>query len=234
MDDRKLRQKILPALKLIKFVDITEIEFAKLCVEELGEVMHTDEKDSILTAIVTNKWKLMPTELATPRSKPFTEFDLCFVAYPCAAPIYSSLGHWCGEFLTSLFFKLDNDAELIALKVSPPKFGIETYRMHLYALRGEPVALDLVGKVSLTGDKFNYRNEDYSPFIPKSTLAANICYHLVVNSLYTDEWKDCWLRYGPPELKKKNSITSDGLKVLITSPSLLHINVEKLLFKRLD
>ena len=67
-DGLKLRTKIWPALKLVKFASLTCKEFAQLCLEELGEVLHVEERHSILMAIVTGQWKLMPREFAaTPR-----------------------------------------------------------------------------------------------------------------------------------------------------------------------
>jgi hypothetical protein len=79
--DENLRSKILPGLRRIRFDNLSQQEVAQLFKEELGEVLTGDEKYSILMSIITDDWKMMPTDIVppsklTPRHEPYTFISL--------------------------------------------------------------------------------------------------------------------------------------------------------------
>jgi BTB And C-terminal Kelch len=72
-----LRSKILPGFRHIRFDSLSQQEVAQLFKEELGEVLTAAEKCSIFMSIITNDWKMMPTDIVsssklTPRHRPVT------------------------------------------------------------------------------------------------------------------------------------------------------------------
>jgi hypothetical protein len=58
----KLRKKIEPCLKLIRFKALTHTAFAELANNELCNVLSLQEKYEILCAIVLQDWKAMPVQ----------------------------------------------------------------------------------------------------------------------------------------------------------------------------
>lgn len=62
-DTEKLRSKILSKLKLIRFYDLSQNEFAMLCQKELGGVLSADEKCSVFMVLATGNRNLLPTSL---------------------------------------------------------------------------------------------------------------------------------------------------------------------------
>jgi hypothetical protein len=62
-DGRKLREKIEPCLKLIRFKGLHPSAFAQLSIAELASCLSTEEKFAILVAIELGDWKLMPVFL---------------------------------------------------------------------------------------------------------------------------------------------------------------------------
>lgn len=76
-DGKKLRSKIMPCLNLVRFTALSHKEFAQLCLEELGTVLSTEEKYSVMMSIATQDWSLMPAEIIpanlAPRKKVFNK-----------------------------------------------------------------------------------------------------------------------------------------------------------------
>jgi hypothetical protein len=66
-DGEKLRKKIEPCLKLIRFKGLTQFSFADLSKSELCNVLSWEEKYSILYAVVFSKWDSMPVQF-TPQA----------------------------------------------------------------------------------------------------------------------------------------------------------------------
>ena len=70
-----LREKLMPALKEIRFAGLSQTEFAKLSLDELKDVLSGDEKLQIMQSLLIGDFKLLPPSLAQnnpllKRSKP--------------------------------------------------------------------------------------------------------------------------------------------------------------------
>jgi hypothetical protein len=68
-DGEKLRQKIEPCLKLIRFKGMDHIEFAQLAYAELKNCFSVEEKFAIVSSIALEDWNLMPAQF-TPQKDP--------------------------------------------------------------------------------------------------------------------------------------------------------------------
>jgi hypothetical protein len=68
-DGDKLRQKIEPCLKLIRFKGMDHTEFAQLAYAELKNCFSVDEKFAIVSSIALGDWNLMPAQF-TPQKDP--------------------------------------------------------------------------------------------------------------------------------------------------------------------
>jgi hypothetical protein len=221
-DSRKLRSKILPALKLIRFTALTQKEFAQLCLEDLGKVMHVEERYSVLMAIVTGQWKLMPSEIATseatPRKKPFILFQLEFKEYSYYEALYYN-GYPFSNSAFELGFQLDKSADFVGLKVNAHKFGIVNLSFNVY----DAVTRTIMGR-NFAGEKVYFKGEEFYQITPKCTLLAGTQYRLIFQSglgLGND------IIFSIPA--NKNSITSNGLTLKIDS-TMMPLNFEKMLF----
>jgi hypothetical protein len=222
-DDQKLRRKILPALKLIKFAAMTHKEFAHLCLEELGAVMNLEEKYSIMMAIATGEWKLVPSELvgysnATPRKQPFTSFQIEFEELPMSRSF--ALVHMDGSQPKgpSLIFQLDKSVDFVGLKLNTLNHSFDDFSFELSVADSDTI----MGKGGVTGEKIIFENEEFFQVTPKCNLLADIRYRLRVtlssfSSIYM-------LPSG------KIATTSDGLTLQICFQQPLHVNLEKFLF----
>jgi hypothetical protein len=221
-DGQKLRSKILPALKLIKFAALTHKEFAQLCLEELREVMHVEEKYSVLMAITTGEWKLMPRELvssdAMPRKKPFTLLQLEFQEFSLehSYPLSYVNGP---PYIPSLIFHLDKRVDFVGLKLNTNNSSSDGFCFELYVAEGTTI----IGKGGVTGEKIQFGNEEFFQVTPKCSLLSHIRYCL---RLYSSSFSRI---YALPA--DKISITSDGLTLNIHSHCKpVQVNVEKMLF----
>lgn len=61
---KKLRIKILPAFKLIRFAGMSHKEFAKLSLDELKDLLSSDEKLQIMQCFMLGDFELMPKNIA--------------------------------------------------------------------------------------------------------------------------------------------------------------------------
>jgi hypothetical protein len=219
-DGQKLRAKILPALKLIRYISLSREQFDQLCLEELGAVMNAEEKKSFRQAIVNKKWKLMPTVMATPRKTPRTLFNLEFKE--C---LFISTSKMSGPpFTSKLIFQLDKMAKFVGLKV-------DTKTTHFYHFRYELYGPEktMIGEGCDQDETIYFRNEEFFPIIPKCTLQANMKYVLRITTKYS--MIENYSTFAPLSADLI-SITSDGLTLQIhyDFKTQMHVNVEKMLF----
>jgi len=220
-DGQKLRSKIFPALKLIKFASLTHKEFAHLCLEELGVVMNLEEKYSVMMAIGTGVWQQMPSELvssdATPRKKPFTSLQLEFQELPLErsyALVCIDGPHPEGP---TLIFQLDKRADFVGLKLNTKSCSFEGFCFELSVADSGTT----MGKGGVTGEKIIFEKEEFFQVTPKCNLLADIRYCLRVAA--SSSSIICVL---PSE---KISITSNGLTLRIHCQP-LQVNLDKMLF----
>jgi hypothetical protein len=59
-----LREKLVPALKEIRFAGLSQTEFAKLSLDELKDVLSADDKLQIMQSLLIAEFKLLPPSLA--------------------------------------------------------------------------------------------------------------------------------------------------------------------------
>jgi hypothetical protein len=219
-DGQKLRSKILPALQFIRFAALSHNDFAHLCLKELGTVLHLEEKYSILMALATGEWNLVPTEVVTPesitipRKMPFTVFQLEFSQLDS---FYNS--SFPSRLSSNLLFKLDKNADFVGLKVNSSQPGYKAISCELFA------AGVVIGKCCTSRDKFDFEGEEFLQITPKCTLEAGTQYNLTFN-LSCISLNDV-STFGIP--LEKRSITVHGLTLKIDSPH-VKVHLEKMLF----
>jgi hypothetical protein len=222
-DGQKLRSKILPALKLIKFAAMTHKEFAQLCLEELGVVINLEEKYSIMMAIATGEWKLVPSELlgysdATPRKQPFTSLQIEFEELQLSRSFALICMDGSQPKGPSLIFQLDKGVDFVGLKLNTLNSSFDDFSFELSVADSDTI----MGKGGVTGEKIIFENEDFFQVTPKCNLLADIRYRLRVTA---SSFSSIYIL--PSE---KIATTSDGLTLQIHFQQPLHVNLEKILF----
>jgi hypothetical protein len=228
-DGQKLRSTIWPALKLVRFTALLQKEFAQLCLEELGEVMHVEERHSVLMAIVTGQWELLPSELAmseaaTPRKR--RGFIVCQLGFQAYRNQSASL---LGDGI-ELSFQLNQRADFVGLKVDTSNPVYAAFNFDLY-----DSACVAIGRGCSSGEKINAEGYEFVKITPTCNLAANTPYTV---SLTFDDL--CWAKPSTKRAKyptfaleaEKIKTTLHGLTLtIISSPRYVNVNVEKFLFK---
>ena len=215
--NENLRSKILPGLQQIRFDSLSQQEVAQLFKEELGEVLTGDEKCSILMSIITDDWKMMPTDVVSstkliPRHKPYT-----FISLPYDVDL--SRRH-VGDFReATICFTTNKKATLVGVKLNTNAFG------H-HSLSSITLKTILNGQLTSigTGDpKLNYlhKGQMFYKFSSTPSLVANAQYSLVfafAESLVSSKSGVANLHTLPND---KNPSHSDGL-VLTVHQTYIH------------
>jgi hypothetical protein len=210
-DTARLRSKILPGLKWIRFAVMDQDEFSQLCRQELGSVLSEEEKNCIVC-------KRTPWPAVEKRSRPPTVFNL-----PCVEHFHQ-IAHE-GLFRANLVFHLDKSATFIGLKVvtsttAHGPFTFEIYNAHNFTT---------IGRGGSEETKISYYGEDYYKISPNCTLTAGDKYNLTFtfprNFPYTVH-----LNY-PTITLPFNTFTYNGLTLTIDS-TFFHILVKSMLFEK--
>lgn len=208
-----LRSKILPGLRKIRFDGLTQQEIAQLYQEGLEVVLSADEKCSILMAIITGDWKLMPNDVVSssklcPRHEPYTFCCLPFVEDPSKKSKRHGLVEH--DFLT---FQIDKAAAIVGVKLN---LKLQFHANMTFQLYNRSVKL-ADGKVSNTS---LHKGEVFCKFNTKQTLAAGVKYDVY----FEFDSRQIGFRYHyfnaytlSPE---KNPSSSDGLTLTVESSKL--------------
>jgi hypothetical protein len=215
-DSARLRSKILPGLRWIRFAVLDQDEFTQLCRQELGAVLSEEEKNSIIKAITSSKQTLLRPAVEK-RSRPPTVFNL-----PCVQHCNQIAPE--GLFRANLIFHLDKSAAFIGLNVVSStvaaygSFTFEIYNAHNFTT---------IGRGGSEEKKISYYGEDYYQINPKGTLTAGDKYNLTFtfprifpNSMH--------LNY-PYVTLPLNTFTHNGLTLTIDS-TVFHVLVKSMMF----
>jgi hypothetical protein len=174
LPDENLRRIILPGLRKIRFERLNHEELVQLYQEELGEVLTPGERCSILMAVISGKWELMPSDIVsstklTPRHVPYTFFSLPYAADQTKNE--TRCGNNFGEKF--LLFKVDKNADIVGVKLNltAPYHELITFTLNRYQ-RAVPLATGSVNVTSLD------RGEVFCPFNTMQTLVANSWYRV--------------------------------------------------------
>lgn len=219
-DNQKLRSKILPGLQQIRFDNITQKEFAELCLEELGAVLTGDEKSSIFMYFSIGKWEPFSTDISpsklAPRCGPYSIFKFQYIKD-------TDYGNW--RNMQHLEFVIDSKAVFAGLTL----YGHEACHNRDFSFK----LLDSGNKVMGEGNSHrvlkNRVADDFCNIIPQCTLAANTKYKLSIDGLHTGR---LYCRQADYTIHIVNSVC-DGLTLTIINKSLC-ADVEKLVFKKIQ
>jgi hypothetical protein len=227
-----LRSKILPGLRQIRFDSLTHQEVAELCKEELGEVLTGDEKCSVLVSIITGDWKMMPTDVVspkklTPRHGPYTLCPLFFETLPSA-----EIANIRGPF--SFTFQVNKKADIIGVKLNLPACLQDTLTsIKLYTMwNGEWIAIGTGGPKS----KSLHRGEMFYKVSAKQSLAANTESKLTFSFATSQDGfllgeEKAYTTYTLP--KDKNPSCSDGLTLRVHNADLrFYVHIQGVVFEK--
>lgn len=213
-DVERLRSKILPGLKWIRFAVLHHEKFAQLCREELGALLREEEKKSIFMAIATCKQALFPP--VQKRKSPPTVFKLPFLEHfnPIARQdIYTA----------NLIFHVDKSAEFMGLQVITSKVTYGPFKFELYNTHS------IIRRGGWEGEKMTYCGEEYYPIIPKCILTAGAKYILSFTFPRHDAFLNIIHVNYPYYTLPLNKVTYNGLTLTIDSPK-VHVFVKRMLF----
>ena len=226
----QLRSKILPGLHQIRFDSLTLKEFAQLCKEELGTLLTGDEKSSIFVSIVTDDWKMMPTDVVSssklaPRHGPYTFCPLLYDEIPpkMAKLLVPSL---------SLPFEINKDAAIVGVKLNLTACLCDTLRS--ITLHNEDDIV--VGK----GDpilKIQHRGEIFYKINADKSLTACTEYKLTLHFAPSTDGilPGKSKAYRAYNLKKQdeNPSSSDGLALqLYYENENMYVDIQGILFEQ--
>jgi hypothetical protein len=202
--DENLRSKILPGLRKIRFDSLNHEEIVKLYQEELGEVLSDGEKCSILMAVISGNWELMPKDVVpsiklTPRHEPYT-----FCSLPYAADQNQNQLKCGNNFGQKIFsFQVDKNADIVGIKLN---LTAPYHKLITFSLREHnPDALMATGSVNITS---LHRGEVFCPFSTMQTLVAESWY--TVNFQFNGFDESC-CHHGYVLPSDKRSYIFDGL-----------------------
>jgi hypothetical protein len=224
----QLRSKILPGLHQIRFDSLTLKEFAQLCKEEFGTLLTGDEKSSIFVPIVTDDWKMMPTDVVssklTPRHGPYT---FCPLLYDEIPPKIAKLR----VPSLSLTFEINKDAAIVGVKLNLTACLCDT--LSSITLQNEDDIV--VGK----GDpklKIQHRGETFYKINADESLIACSEYKLTLNFAQSTDGilPGTSKAYRAYNLQKdKNPSLSDGLALEVFCESgNTYVDIQGILFEQ--
>jgi hypothetical protein len=198
----------------------------KLYQEELGEVLSPGEKCSILMAVISGNWSLMPSDVVssiklTPRHVPYTFFSL-----PYAADTTKNRSR-CGNSFGAkeLLFKVDKNADIVGVKLN---LSAPYHKLITFSLREQnsDFTLKATGSVNITS---LHRGEVFCPFKTMQTLVADLWYEVEFQFNGFDE-SSFHCGYGLP--KGINPIVCDGLTLTMSKSSLLCVHILGIVFQK--
>lgn len=173
-DVEKLRSKILPGLKLIRFAEISLKDFSELCQQELRAVMSADEKSLILKSLTTGDGTLMPTSFDQSASrKRYVTIQLRIHLFKAVAKIARpGFGH-----TSSFQLHVKKRADFVGLcfNDTTPQFWKWRFTFELKDEKGVSIA------VGAMKEQFSFGGSKYFEFSPYCiTLAAYTKYTLAL------------------------------------------------------
>jgi hypothetical protein len=181
-DGEKLRSKILPFLKFINFRVLSNREFALLCLEDLGRVLSSNEKHSVMMCITLGNWNQIPDELAPVKQPPRHErtctVELRYQPGPVEGHSKDEMFQFYGIFLT---IELDRSAKLIGFRLVTPENGpsiekaFKNFKINLYTVGDNAVMGSGCSK-----DRFLCQGKEYYKVTSMHQLAAGIKYRLTL------------------------------------------------------
>jgi hypothetical protein len=218
--NENLRSKILPGLRKIRFDSLNHEEIVKLYQEELGEVLSPGEKCSILMAVISGNWSLMPSDVVssiklTPRHEPYTFCSLPYTADQSQNQLKcgNNIGQKC------FMFKVDKNADIVGVKLnlSAPYHKLITFSLYgLYVDNfdyGDYYADEIMARGSVNKTSL-HRGEVFCPFNTVQTLDTNLVYRICFEFNGFDE-SSFHCGYVLPA--DKNPSFCDGLALTIFS-----------------
>jgi len=221
---QKLRAEILPGLKLIRFAALTQQEFARLCKQELGEVLSGEEQNSISQAIVDRNPSLMPAGIKSriplpTRSRPHAFCNLPFSRVKKCDDNPQPMRR------SKVCFQIDQKATLIGVKVNCHQF--ENCPLTFNLCGNDNKNPTVMGK-GRGESKFFHGGERFVKVTHRRILAPNTKYTLLVQQLFCPRMHTAYAMD-----KNEGTITSDWLTLTIVDPSQnVDILVEGLLFEK--
>jgi hypothetical protein len=151
-----LRDKILPALPLIRFVGMSYEDLLKVCFEELEAVLTAEEKFKIMqSSYLYNEKNLLPLNLTTSRARrkqiEATEIplrQLHEVTLLSSQSEYTGMGNYKKKPFTHLMeFKVDQCAKLVGLNVKAASEKSSKFKCFFFT-----VFTSMPGRVLAFGD----------------------------------------------------------------------------------
>lgn len=220
-DSQKLRSKIMPGLNLIRFAALSHVDFAQLCLEELGAVLSGDEKHSVMMSIVTGDWNQMPAEIAPVklalRRSPYVVFHLT----PNSLKQQNQNLYW-ESLRTKLSFYVNKKATLAGLAVAASPSILGKLSFDLMALNGVRIG-------GSTGEKFSHAGDEFFKVTPNCIMDAETAYELIFSFSGSNLFKFYCSAFSFPTYAKP--MTSDWLTMTI-STTVMDVNVQKIVFKQ--
>jgi hypothetical protein len=220
-----LRSKILPGLRKIRYERLNHEEIVKLYQEELGVVLSGDEKCSILMAVISGNWGLMPSDVVSsiklsPRHEPYTFCSLPYAADQSQNQL--KCGNNVGQKIFS--FRVDKTADIVGVKLNlkAPYHELITFSL----LENNSGARIAAGSVNITSCLD--RGEVFCPFNTMQTLVANSWYRV---NFQFNGFDESSFHCGYVLPRDKNLSVCDGLTLTISNSSLLCVHILGIVFK---
>lgn len=174
---QKLRAKILPCLKLINFLAMSNKNFALLCLEELGQILSSHEKYLIMMCISLGDWNQMPEEI-TSIKKPSRQRSSCVVELRYGGP--EQVNKYFDFISHVLTLSVDRKASLIGFQlVTPPKATVIENAYKSFKITITSDAGVVVGS-GVSKDRFTYCGKQYFKVTSVCPMAPGVVYTLKI------------------------------------------------------
>jgi hypothetical protein len=200
-DGDKVRTKILPGLNLIRFSTLTTKEFASLCLEELGSVLSAEEKHSIMMAIVTEDFTLMPPDVVINNypARKREENIVCKLPYEATNVLRM---HIINRQLFNKFqLRLPKKANFQGFMLKRPqnKKDIFTFELKNYETK------EILWKGSSDKGPSSYEGEDFYKICPALSLDGAIRYILQISNPFVEK-----IETYQTQISQRFDLTSDN------------------------